>query len=337
MLATLRGDIRDALDNMRATIPLASQSIDPMIRSSALNTYAATLVLSGEYAKAKETAQQELKLAKKYKLNFAVPHAELCRAAALWGLRRFRECIALLAAVRRVLDGDGFLLMNVGAVLARVYLALGSSDRALNALETHQHLVTTRGMEAEFEAWWALALASSGDFDESLAKASSAAATSRRTEVVGLVPWVTAVVDVLTAAANREASIRQAFSTSCQTGNLDSFVAAYRNCPEILSVLIEEKGSHRRLRAVLANANDHSLGRKVGLKLPGSMALPRSTLSRREQDVLDLLVQGATNREIAKALFLSEATVKVHLRRIYAKLGVRSRTEAVLRALERED
>jgi DNA-binding NarL/FixJ family response regulator len=50
--------------------------------------------------------------------------------------------------------------------------------------------------------------------------------------------------------------------------------------------------------------------------------------------VLELVVQGATNREMARALFITETTVKVHLRHIYRKLGVRSRTEAAVRALE---
>jgi DNA-binding NarL/FixJ family response regulator len=64
--------------------------------------------------------------------------------------------------------------------------------------------------------------------------------------------------------------------------------------------------------------------------------LPRSqkrgALSHREQDVLALIAEGLTNRSIAERLFISEATVKVHVQRIFEKLGVRSRTEAALRA-----
>ncbi|MCB8967638.1 MAG: hypothetical protein H6660_12175 [Ardenticatenaceae bacterium] len=57
-------------------------------------------------------------------------------------------------------------------------------------------------------------------------------------------------------------------------------------------------------------------------------------LSSREIDVLDCMVQGATNKEIASQLSISENTVKVHLRRIYAKLGVSTRTEAVTAAIQ---
>jgi DNA-binding NarL/FixJ family response regulator len=57
-------------------------------------------------------------------------------------------------------------------------------------------------------------------------------------------------------------------------------------------------------------------------------------LSRREQDVYDLLAEGLTNREIAQRLFIAEGTVKVHVGSILEKLGVRSRTEAAIRAKE---
>jgi DNA-binding NarL/FixJ family response regulator len=58
-----------------------------------------------------------------------------------------------------------------------------------------------------------------------------------------------------------------------------------------------------------------------------------STLTSREMDVLYLLAKGHSNREIAHALHLVEETVKFHVRHILAKLGVESRTQAVLAAI----
>jgi DNA-binding NarL/FixJ family response regulator len=46
--------------------------------------------------------------------------------------------------------------------------------------------------------------------------------------------------------------------------------------------------------------------------------------------VLELLRQGMSNREIAQALWIAQSTAKVHVRHIFEKLGVRSRTEAAL-------
>ncbi|MFI6874849.1 response regulator [Streptomyces sp. NPDC050400] len=59
---------------------------------------------------------------------------------------------------------------------------------------------------------------------------------------------------------------------------------------------------------------------------------PGPSLTERERDILGQLVGGLTNREIARALFLSEATVKSHLGRIYTKLEVQTRAAAVATA-----
>lgn len=61
---------------------------------------------------------------------------------------------------------------------------------------------------------------------------------------------------------------------------------------------------------------------------------PTATLTAREIEVLEHVAAGHSNEAIAKALFLTTATVKTHLAHIYTKLGVDSRTRAVARARE---
>ena len=62
---------------------------------------------------------------------------------------------------------------------------------------------------------------------------------------------------------------------------------------------------------------------------------PAEALSAREIELLKALQTGASNREIADQLFISQATVKTHLIHIYSKLGVDNRTAAVDVARER--
>ncbi len=61
---------------------------------------------------------------------------------------------------------------------------------------------------------------------------------------------------------------------------------------------------------------------------------PVFDLTEREQEILELLVDGLANRQIAETLYVSESTVKFHVSNIFSKLGVSSRTEAVSRALQ---
>ncbi len=74
----------------------------------------------------------------------------------------------------------------------------------------------------------------------------------------------------------------------------------------------------------------------IRLAPPARSALERlpEPLSRREREVLQLLAQGLTNREIGARLYLAEGTVKNYVTSILQKLGVRDRTQAALRATE---
>ena len=84
-----------------------------------------------------------------------------------------------------------------------------------------------------------------------------------------------------------------------------------------------------------AAAGQTALAPKVAARIMGRIQDPAPSLSSREIQILGLLATGMPNRQIAKELFISEATVKTHLVHIYEKLGVDNRTAAISTARER--
>ena len=86
---------------------------------------------------------------------------------------------------------------------------------------------------------------------------------------------------------------------------------------------------------VAAAQRERTLSPQVANTLAERVLKPDEALSGREIELLKALQTGMSNREIAEALFISQATVKTHLIHIYAKLGVDNRTAAVDKARER--
>lgn len=86
---------------------------------------------------------------------------------------------------------------------------------------------------------------------------------------------------------------------------------------------------------VSASRRERVLSPQVAGVLAERVMRPDEALSTREIEILQALQTGASNRQIAARLFISEATVKTHLIHIYTKLGVDNRTAAVDKARER--
>jgi DNA-binding NarL/FixJ family response regulator len=74
----------------------------------------------------------------------------------------------------------------------------------------------------------------------------------------------------------------------------------------------------------------------VASRLFQQLRNPDEVLTPREAELLSLLTEGLSNRELGQRLFISEATVKTHLAHIYTKLGVDSRAAAIATAIRRE-
>jgi ATP/maltotriose-dependent transcriptional regulator MalT len=111
-------------------------------------------------------------------------------------------------------------------------------------------------------------------------------------------------------------------------GYLDAVVFACRAFPGLARVSAEDNALAAEMTRLLASSHDADIGRAGGLEMPRELRT-HEPLSRREREVFELLVQGRSNPEIARTLFISESTVKVHVRHIYEKFGVRTRVEAV--------
>lgn len=305
---------------------------NPLLRSPALNIRAYVLNLLTRYEESLATTQQAIAEARASGLAFPIDHALVSRASAQIGLRQ-------LLAAQRTLDelqqraGTAFVVANAHLQAVKLRIAAGDLERASILLRRNVTDPLSVGSRAELLAHQGLVLAALGqnrDAELALEEAAGSGDFLEAAAVSNLGLLITRLKQ------GRERSPDDAPSVVMgviERGHLDAIVTACRAFPDLVGAVAKDPRAAQLLTDILGHSRDIDLGRRGGLDMPRELRRSER-LSPRERDVYELLVQGRTNREIAKTLFISESTTKVHVRHIFEKLGVHSRAEAARASIE---
>jgi LuxR family maltose regulon positive regulatory protein len=323
------GDVRTALRELELAYGLLPHVPDPLSRTGFLNLFSCATIYIADYERCLELTDKQIGDARSCGLEFAADHALTTRAGAFVGLRKlgeaqrvFQELEARSADVSTFVDGQRQLK------LARLKVAIGDVPRAEIILRASQPLDLPRAFHGEWIASRSLYLAALGDLKSARTAARDSRLTSSYIDARNLSDLALAIADLHD--VDEQESHPKVWATAerlLASGHTDAVILGCRAFPRLASVVGRNPTLATQLAQILATSRDLDIGRAAGLDMPRGVRR-REGLSQREREVHQLLVQGRTNREIARTLFISESTTKVHVRHIFEKLGVHSRAEA---------
>ena len=326
VLAQIEGGLERAIRDAECALSLAKEGIDPIAHTGLLSAHSYALTLTCAYQKSLTYIDAQTRIAESCGIEFPVRYAQINRARALIGIRRFGPAARILSMLEREMKtepGDYFS-MELPVQRARLYMSVGDLGRAVDVLSLGPFEHSSRAGRAEFLGWQALVYAAADEFDRANSLATEARVASRGLEAMTL----SLLAEAIVALGGRDA----ATATSRMQAVIDSeiwdpVVMALRVAPAIGSFIADEASWRGWLRRLLLASSDNTLAGRLDLRVPRA-AKRRAELTPRETEVHELLAQGLTNEEIAKLLYISLSTTKVHVKHIYDKLGVRSRLEA---------
>jgi DNA-binding CsgD family transcriptional regulator len=317
---------------------------DEQERSQLLWLLALTEVWSGRWAVASEYAEQVREISIQYG---EVPTDHL--SPALIALHRGQVEVARGHSQRALALAKGHLLPQHMAVLGVCDLWSGSPDAALVHLMNADHTADVRGWDEPNMRWWRADLAEAllqlgrvdeaarliADWESAAMRAAGGRAGAHVVRCRGLLAAargdLAAAIELFQQAADRYAADGDPFNRGRALLALGVVRLRMRQKRLARSTLEAALETFDALGAAgWADTTRADLARVGGRERIGG-------LSPSELRVAELVADGHTNREIAAALFLGERTVASHLTHIYAKLGIRSRTDLARQLPARAD
>ena len=337
VLSSRMGGVEGALDTGAAILPLLDDLRDPLVVTSFLNCYGHFLGLGAQYVEALRVADRHIATAEEYRLEFAIPHGYLGRAVAHSGLRDFARAGADIHRAEDLAGlSDIHVSMQAAALRTRVALCRGDLEAALFHATRRWNRAGSRPMMAEYLAYRALCHACLGQQERTAALAAEARRLhSSSVETITLATCAEAVAATVADKENATELARAAYELVRTSGGYDALVIAGRACPDFIGYLAQLDDFGEALNTLLSRSNDFEIGRRAGVEVTGVPVGPVSQLTEREVQVAELVGYGFTNLAIAEKLFISESTVKVHVRHILGKLNARKRTEIAARVVRR--
>ncbi len=326
-VAEVEGGLSAAIEEAEAALAAAAADVDPIAHTGVLSTYSYVLTLSARYEESLKAGERLTAIAESCGVAFPLRYAKMNRAGAYIGLRRFALAGRLISSLERDTrhDAGSDFRSNIVVQRARLYASIGDVPRALEVLSLGPLDGSSEAARGEFFGWQALLQSITGNPSQANDLASKAVGISRGLETLALAFLANAIAS-LRARTSLDAAASQLEHTIA-TEVLDPIVIALRADVAFARAVAAMPDRRIWLMKLLAASSDSSLAASLGLKIPRA-AKPKGKLSPREREVHELLAQGLTNEEIAKLLYISLSTTKVHVKHIFDKLGVRSRLEA---------
>lgn len=335
--AEQRGSLAGLWPRYDALVEMVDKAQDPMTQTSFLANSAAVNVGRGRYDMAFDLAQRALFLSRELRLEFPAGACLAYRAAAEIGLRRLRDARRTLAtfsgsSTRR--EDPYFQVMELTLL---VKFAVARND-VQAAVDTYAQLppgsLPPRAL-GEYLATLSIAHAATGDGGAARRYARSARDLTGSVEARYLGELADLLADTIENGFGTETSgaWESLIHQIAQDEFLDGLVVAYRAYPKLVQKLTLLMSCLPILRAALELSNDHKLAKRAGIDTSPFRSAVQG-LTQRETEVLELLTQGLSNAQIARHLFISESTAKVHVHHVLSKLGVSTRLQAALRGAE---
>jgi LuxR family transcriptional regulator, maltose regulon positive regulatory protein len=314
--------------------PLLGESVDhsdPIAVVGALLNICYVAIGRGDYGRANALADQLTSLCQKHRVDFGVGFCIAARSHAELGLGNIRRSEALLEELRGIAAQHEDPYLSVAYHTQEARLSISRGDLEIRPLACWESAGTTLPLDAaNYLSLEAIAAAACGERKRSEQLIERSLAIAATIETICNTQWAALINDLHEqpdGLASRAVGLVQAQQ---RREFLDSFVLACRATPELLPLLSANRRAASIALSVLGRGRDRARARRAGILTSAEAGRGSGVLTPREQEVWELMAGGYTNADIARRLFISISTAKVHVRHILKKLGARNRLEAAL-------